>query len=140
VSSHLRQYTGNTYGWMCRYCYKQLHRGGGHLEHVIPQSKSSEWAQDAWMLQEFDNFVLACPPCNSSKGARDPVEWWLALPQWRRDELPGLSSFLVEMVSDRPHEWLPELWVRVNVGPMCRTDAQHYLGAKVEDPEDALCG
>lgn len=48
----------------CRYCGSQ---GPFHIDHVIP------WASGG--PTEIDNLVLACVPCNLSKGARTPGEW-----------------------------------------------------------------
>jgi hypothetical protein len=48
-------------------------------EHIIPKSRSGP--------ETIDNMVLACRGCNSSKGARDPFEWY---GDGRKDEIPRL--------------------------------------------------
>lgn len=49
----------------CAYC-----GAGGKLqhEHLIPLATAGP--------DTFDNLVLACGPCNGSKGARNPVDWY----------------------------------------------------------------
>lgn len=52
-------------GDVCRYC--GVSDTPLTLDHVIPRSRGGS---DSPM-----NLVLACRPCNSSKGARTPAEW-----------------------------------------------------------------
>ncbi len=50
----------------CAYCRCRL-KGGGDLDHIIPLSASgTNWPS---------NLQLTCEPCNSSKHARDPVDY-----------------------------------------------------------------
>ena len=53
----------------CAYCGKE---GEMAIEHVTPQAKNGRTV--------FRNLVLACTPCNSSKGDRDLREWGLSRP------------------------------------------------------------
>lgn len=52
-------------GSACRYCHQSFPYY--HIDHVIPRSRGG--------ADVLDNLVLACPPCNLSKGARTPEEW-----------------------------------------------------------------
>ncbi len=59
-------------GWDCSYCGQHLHGGPfslpyPHVDHVLPKSRGGS--------DRLDNLVLACPSCNSAKGARTPQEW-----------------------------------------------------------------
>lgn len=45
-----------------------VHFKGLHLDHIEPYSKGGS-------NRDPDNFTLACPSCNSSKGPRTPNEW-----------------------------------------------------------------
>jgi CRISPR/Cas system Type II protein with McrA/HNH and RuvC-like nuclease domain len=56
-----------TQGEECAYCGK---RGSLHWEHLIPLSRGGP--------DNIDNLVLACPACNLSKSAMNPVEWYAA--------------------------------------------------------------
>lgn len=62
----------NRDGWTCHYCPAAL--GWGHpsvtppqIEHVLPASRGG--------TNDGANLVLACRPCNTSKGTQTPVEW-----------------------------------------------------------------
>lgn len=57
---------GHAHAHICIYC------GAGALswDHVVPRSRGG--------TNEPANLVPACRPCNSSKGARTPEEWWIA--------------------------------------------------------------
>lgn len=48
----------------CTYCGSD---GPFHIDHVIPHSRGGN--------SYPDNLVLACVPCNLSKGAKTPREW-----------------------------------------------------------------
>lgn len=58
-------------GWDCTYCGVTLDgcpdRPKPHIDHVIPKSRGG--------TNSKNNKVLACPKCNTSKGARTPQEW-----------------------------------------------------------------
>ena len=60
----------------CAYCGAAGHL---HWDHIIPQSRGGP--------DTIDNQVQACMPCNTSKGARDPFEWYGLE---RIDDLPRL--------------------------------------------------
>lgn len=54
----------------CNYCAKLLafdRRDEWHVDHVVPLSRGG--------LHEIGNLVIACVPCNLSKGAKLVSEW-----------------------------------------------------------------
>lgn len=53
-------------GDVCAYCGAT---GALHWEHIIPLSVGGP--------DTIDNMVRACGPCNLTKGARDPYQWYL---------------------------------------------------------------
>lgn len=53
-------------GDICAYCGTS---GPLHWEHIIPVSRGGP--------ECIDNMVRACAPCNLTKGARDPYQWYL---------------------------------------------------------------
>jgi hypothetical protein len=53
-------------GNVCAYCGAE---GVLHWEHIIPVSRGGP--------DNIDNMVRACVPCNLTKGARDPYQWYL---------------------------------------------------------------
>jgi len=60
-----RSFVGQRDGEHCKYCgttSREL-----TLDHVFPRSRGG--------IDDPINLVLACKPCNSSKGARTPEEW-----------------------------------------------------------------
>ena len=65
------------YGSTCAYCGKS---GQLSLDHVIPRLKDGPDAAD--------NIIYACRSCNSSKGARDMVQWLL-----NRGRFPAVLVF-----------------------------------------------
>jgi hypothetical protein len=77
--TNLERILGERDGWNCRYCGVLLAGGPEapypQVDHVIPKSKGGS--------DGTDNRVLACPPCNSSKGAKS-VEEFLAYQAERR--------------------------------------------------------
>jgi 5-methylcytosine-specific restriction endonuclease McrA len=63
-------------GRWCHYCRDDLNwpweqevfdHTTASIDHVVPRSKGG--------TDDFDNLVLACPSCNSSKGTRDYDEF-----------------------------------------------------------------
>ena len=71
----------------CAYCGAQC---GLSLDHLIPVSKGGP--------DTGDNVVWACRSCNSSKGARDLLEWYA-----RRGEIPPL--LLLRRYLKIAYEW-----------------------------------
>ena len=51
-------------GKYCSYCEMKMPTSI-HIEHVLPKSLHNE------LRLEWDNFLLACPHCNSKKGSKD---------------------------------------------------------------------
>lgn len=126
--SQVRFRIGAIHGWMCRYCGVLLPEGGGQLEHVVPQSNEV----GGHHLWRETNYVLACQPCNGSKGAQDPVAWFMKLRAraelWRA---PLLAGFIVEMLQaiDGPM-WNP----RSNLRPPL--DLWDWLERGDDDPPE----
>lgn len=52
---------------VCPYCQAALPETDFTVDHVIPVAEGGP--------TKADNLVVACRPCNSSKGARHPDEW-----------------------------------------------------------------
>lgn len=52
-------------GARCTYCGTT--EGAMHLDHVVPYARGGKTTDE--------NLVVACAPCNLSKGARTPEEW-----------------------------------------------------------------
>lgn len=51
----------------CAFCGKRLTKENSTIDHLIPQAKGGTNAPA--------NLVLACQPCNNTKGNRTPEEW-----------------------------------------------------------------
>ncbi|QDP58780.1 MAG: hypothetical protein GOVbin1573_67 [Prokaryotic dsDNA virus sp.] len=52
-------------GEYCRYCWQRCK--DIHIDHLVPLSKGG--------TNNLENLVVACRPCNLSKGAKDWFEW-----------------------------------------------------------------
>lgn len=52
----------------CWYCGKEMPKNKLTVDHVFPRSKGGS--------DDFDNIVLACKECNSSKNDLDLLEWY----------------------------------------------------------------
>lgn len=87
ASSPLARIAGAIDGHACAYC------GGDaeHWDHVIPRAQGG--------LDVASNLVPACEPCNLSKAARTPEQWWTAKhpgkpfpPDWPRAGALGTST------------------------------------------------
>lgn len=51
----------------CAACNADLNKTGYHVDHIQPLARGgTNWP---------DNLQILCPPCNLSKGAKDPAEW-----------------------------------------------------------------
>lgn len=72
-----------TLGEVCAYCGAT---GRLQWEHIIPLALGGP--------DSVDNMVRACAPCNQTKGARDPYQWFLG--GGRGDSIPRivLGKFL----------------------------------------------
>lgn len=54
----------------CAACYKKLEGENYHVDHIVPLALGgSNWAR---------NLQILCPPCNMSKGAKAPEEFYTA--------------------------------------------------------------
>lgn len=65
IPAHVRREVVDRDGDRCVYCGAT--EGPFHLDHVLPVSRGGR--------SQADNLVVACVPCNLSKGARTPEEW-----------------------------------------------------------------
>lgn len=64
-------------GNYCFYCHTEMPKEQLTLDHVFPRVKGGE--------NEIDNIIFVCKSCNSSKGKRDLIEWFLLY----RNEFPS---------------------------------------------------
>ena len=70
---YIRKLLAARFGWRCVYCQRPLREGAEDpndrptIDHARPRSKNG--------TNYLRNLVLACPPCNLSKGDQ-------ALPDW----------------------------------------------------------
>jgi 5-methylcytosine-specific restriction endonuclease McrA len=55
------------FGWCCAACGAQLDDAKGHIDHFEPLARGGKEA--TW------NLIPLCVKCNTSKGAKDPLEW-----------------------------------------------------------------
>ena len=60
---------------MCWYCQSELTPTELTADHVFPRIKGG--------TNDMDNIIFACKHCNSSKGAKDMVEWFV-----ERNQIP----------------------------------------------------
>lgn len=65
IPAYVRREVLERDGACCVYCGSV--DGPFHLDHVIPASRGG--------ASRVDNLVVACLPCNLSKGAKTPSEW-----------------------------------------------------------------
>lgn len=65
IPAHVRRKVFERDGNRCVYCGSV--EGPFHLDHVFPAIRGGH--------SRADNLVVACVPCNLSKGARTPAEW-----------------------------------------------------------------
>lgn len=71
------------FDYKCAYC------GASHnltMEHVMPVSKGGSTTPN--------NIVPACKSCNSSKGAKDMIEWYTAQPFYDKGRLESILKYL----------------------------------------------
>lgn len=65
----------------CFYCYEEMSKSQLTADHVFPRAKGG--------VNDMDNIIFVCKSCNSSKGKRDLMEWFLLY----REELPSPFVF-----------------------------------------------
>jgi 5-methylcytosine-specific restriction endonuclease McrA len=68
---------------VCAYC------GSPHnltMDHVVPISKGGKTT--------IDNVIPACSSCNSSKQARDIIEWYTSQPFYSKNRLDNIIKFV----------------------------------------------
>lgn len=67
----------------CAYC-------GSHsrltMDHVVPVSRGGKTT--------LDNIIPACSSCNSSKQARDIIEWYTSQPFYSKNRLDNIIKFV----------------------------------------------
>jgi 5-methylcytosine-specific restriction endonuclease McrA len=61
----------------CAYCGDPLSRGR-YLDHVVPIFRKGN--------DTLDNVVYTCHPCNQSKGASNPLDWYRDKPFWTQEK------------------------------------------------------
>lgn len=65
------------YAGFCFYCYRDFPPEDLTADHVFPRVKGG--------TNDMDNIIFVCKSCNSSKGKKDLLEWFLL----NRGELPS---------------------------------------------------
>lgn len=67
LKQRLREYYTDVQNDKCAYCRMDISRATGlpHIEHIAPKSLYPQW------MYKPVNLCLACPRCNSFKGAKD---------------------------------------------------------------------
>jgi 5-methylcytosine-specific restriction endonuclease McrA len=85
--------------FMCQYCGARLPMSKLNYDHVMPRSRGGKTC--------WENVVMACYPCNSSKGCRLPDEAGMALLKKpiRPNSLPLTGPFID--AKRMPPEWAP---------------------------------
>lgn len=58
-------------GGRCQYCARPVSRAEATYDHVVPRSQGGK--------TNWENIVIACVPCNQSKGGRTPAQARLKL-------------------------------------------------------------
>lgn len=61
----------------CFYCHQEMPKNQLTADHVFPRIKGG--------VNNMDNIIYVCKSCNSSKGKRDLIEWFLLF----RETLPS---------------------------------------------------
>lgn len=56
------------------------------MDHVVPISKGGKTT--------IDNVIPACSSCNSSKQARDIIEWYTSQPFYSKNRLDNIIKFV----------------------------------------------
>lgn len=68
------------FGGECAYCGKTMRKGERLTrDHLVPLSKGGTTTQD--------NIVPACAACNSTKGATEWHEWFMAQPFFSQERM-----------------------------------------------------
>lgn len=66
----------------CAYCGSEYNLT---MDHVVPVASGG--------LTEYNNIIPACKSCNSSKNAKDIIEWYTAQPFYDRVRLENILKF-----------------------------------------------
>lgn len=88
----------------CQYCLKKITRAEATYDHVVPRAQGG---RTGW-----DNIVIACVPCNQSKGGRTPEQARMKLsvrPQ-KPAKLPDTLRLTFTWEKGMPHSW--KNWLR----------------------------
>lgn len=85
----------------CQYCGNDLDRGKSTIDHVVPKSHFD----DPVKAHTWDNTVIACLRCNSSKGDKTPKQANMRLLTIPKE--PDHGSFYTGM---SPWASMPEEW------------------------------
>ena len=88
----------------CQYCSRKITRAEATYDHVVPRAQGG---RTGW-----DNIVIACVPCNQSKGGRTPEQARMKLsvrPQ-KPAKLPDTLRLTFTWEKGMPQSW--KNWLR----------------------------
>ena len=88
----------------CQYCLRKITRAEATYDHVVPRAQGG---RTGW-----DNIVIACVPCNQSKGGRTPEQARMKLsvrPQ-KPAKLPDTLRLTFTWEKGMPQSW--KNWLR----------------------------
>lgn len=74
------------FGYRCAYCGAQHNLT---MDHVVPVALGG--------CTDVDNIIPACQSCNSSKQAKDMIEWYTAQPFYSKERLECIVKYLSRM-------------------------------------------
>jgi 5-methylcytosine-specific restriction endonuclease McrA len=103
-------------GGKCQYCTKPVGRSEATYDHVVPRSQGGK--------TNWENIVIACVPCNQSKGGRTPAQArlkLLAVPK-KPNKLPDTMRLTFTFQKGMPDSW--KNWLR---------DLTYWHGSLEED-------
>lgn len=69
IAKKLRQAVIERDGLLCSYCSEFIPVGKIAIDHVLPVTKGGE--------DHEDNFVVSCKSCNSKKGSKTLLQWFM---------------------------------------------------------------
>lgn len=88
----------------CQYCHKKITRAEATYDHVVPRAQGG---RTGW-----DNIVIACVPCNQSKGGRTPEQarMKLQVKPAKPAKLPDTLRLTFTWEKGMPQSW--KNWLR----------------------------
>jgi 5-methylcytosine-specific restriction endonuclease McrA len=86
-------------GGKCQYCQRKVSRSEATYDHVVPRAHGG---RTTW-----ENIVIACVPCNQTKGGRTPAQakMHLARAPVRPKTLPETMAFTITFQPGMPDSW-----------------------------------